>query len=142
MTHSTSSKNTPARANPNAETFMEELDHPLKQEIQALRIIICGAHADIQENVKWAAPNFFLGVDFATMKLRPTHTVQLVLHTGAKVRPESRPIVIEDPNHRLKWLAPDRAVLSFRTLAEIEDGKEDLQRLIRQWIAALPQKGS
>jgi hypothetical protein len=38
--------------------FMDQLEHPLKAEVQALRAIIKGAHPGITEQVKWNAPSF------------------------------------------------------------------------------------
>jgi hypothetical protein len=67
--------------------FMARLDHPLKAEIEALRTLIRSVDPRIQERIKWNAPSFAIHEDFATFKLYPAATVQVVLHTGAKGKP-------------------------------------------------------
>jgi hypothetical protein len=36
--------------------FLRDLDHPLKEEIVAVRDIILGADKEITEHIKWNAP--------------------------------------------------------------------------------------
>ena len=67
------------------EAFLERLEHPHLAAIRLLRAAILSADPRIQESVKWNAPSFALGEHFATFKLRPVETVQIVLHTGASV---------------------------------------------------------
>lgn len=38
--------------------FLENLSHPLKAEVEAVRSIIMGANKGIAEEVKWNAPSF------------------------------------------------------------------------------------
>ncbi len=79
------------------DAFLARLDHPLKPEIEAVRAIILGADPRITESIKWNAPSFALTEHFATFELRPVETVQVVFHTGAKVRPGRSGIAIDDP---------------------------------------------
>jgi hypothetical protein len=63
------------------ETFMAQLDHSLKPEVEALRAIIKGVNPGISEQVKWNAPSFSYGDEYlATFHLRPTNYVHLVFH--------------------------------------------------------------
>ncbi|HEY1013276.1 MAG TPA: hypothetical protein VGE07_11265, partial [Herpetosiphonaceae bacterium] len=64
--------------------FLDELDHPHKPAIAALREQILALDPRIREGIKWNAPSFALGDDFATFKLRPAETIQIVLHPGAR----------------------------------------------------------
>lgn len=64
--------------------FMAGLEHPLKAEIEIVRAMILGTDEGIAERIKWNAPSFYCKDDFATFKLRPMQTVQVVLHTGQK----------------------------------------------------------
>ncbi len=77
--------------------FMARLEHPRKAEIETLRSIILGADGRIRESIKWNAPSFAITEHFATVKLRPMETVQVVFHTGAKVKPTATAMEINDP---------------------------------------------
>lgn len=56
-----------------------------------------------------------------------------MLHMGAKTRqlPAS---LIADPQGMLNWLGPDRAVLEFRSAAELAERRDALVAIVRQWI--------
>ncbi|MGV3526639.1 MAG: DUF1801 domain-containing protein [Candidatus Sericytochromatia bacterium] len=115
--------------------YMAALQHPLRAEIEALRALIQGLDPGIQESIKWNAPSFALGEHFATLKLRPETRVQIVLHTGAKLRQPPVALQINDPAGLLDWAAPDRALLSFENLAQIEAQRCEVEALLRQWLA-------
>jgi len=117
------------------EAFLASLDHPLKQEILALREVILGADPGIGEGIKWNAPSFRTSEHFATMNLRAKDGVQVILHFGAKKR--ERPIArtaIADPESVIEWLGEDRATAKFRDLAEIQARRSAFVDVIRQWI--------
>lgn len=114
---------------------MEGLSHPLKAEIEAVRAIIRGADKRIGEAIKWNAPSFLTQEHFATLKLHPPKAVQVVFHTGAKVKADARPLKIDDPSGLLKWAAPDRAVATFASMKDIQAHKAALVALVRQWLA-------
>jgi uncharacterized protein (DUF1697 family) len=119
------------------EGFMSSLDHPRKAEIEALRKIILGVDRRIEESIKWNAPSFAIGEHFATFKLRPAETIQVVFHTGAKVKPGGGAIEIDDPRGLLKWAAKDRCVATLTDLADIRAKKAAFQTIVKQWIAQL-----
>ncbi|HEU4699389.1 MAG TPA: DUF1801 domain-containing protein [Gemmatimonadales bacterium] len=118
-------------------TFLAALAHPRAAEIDALRAIVRGADARIQEAIKWNAPSFFTTEHFATFRLRPGDTLQLVFHTGAKARPRSAPLHIDDPEGLLRWVAPDRCVATFGDLRDIAARRTALVAIVRQWLAQL-----
>jgi hypothetical protein len=65
--------------------FLDELIHPLREEIEQLRQIILGSNSDLTENIKWNGPNYcFKGEDRITMKIQPPKQILLVFHRGAK----------------------------------------------------------
>jgi hypothetical protein len=59
--------------------------------------------------------------------------VGLVLHLGAKVR-EIPGVPIQDPHGLLKWLAKDRAIITFTGLDDIQNRESSLKNIIVQWI--------
>ena len=114
--------------------LLADLEHPGKPEIEAVRALILGADKRIRESVKWNAPSYCLADHFATFKLRPPGSVQVVFHTGAKVRPDARAIVIDDPAGLLKWAAKDRCVATFKDMQDVKARGNAFVAIVRQWI--------
>jgi hypothetical protein len=116
--------------------FMRSLVHPAKAEIEALRTTILGAHPSVREGVKWNAPSFRTTEYFATTNLRSKQGVGVILHFGAKARVVAASAEsISDPSNLLKWLAKDRATVSFESLSDLESKKVAFQSVLIQWIA-------
>lgn len=114
--------------------FMARLEHPLKAEIEAVRAIILGADPRIRESIKWNAPSFSVTEHFATFKLRPLETTQVVFHTGAKRKPVVTAIAIDDPAGLLKWVAEDRCVATFADMQHITATTPMLVAIVQQWL--------
>lgn len=126
-------------AKPNPDTsaavdaFMSALTHAHKPAIERLRELILAADPAIAEGVKWNAPSFRTQGYFATIHLHAKQGIALILHLGAKGRADAAP-VIDDPAGLLRWLAKDRAMLSFGDEAALLLQQAALTALIRQWI--------
>jgi hypothetical protein len=117
------------------EAFLTELEHPFKREVLALRAIIREADPAIRESIKWNAPSFATTEHFATFQLRHRDGVQIVLHLGAKPRPDVQAQAsIDDPQGMLEWRGADRALVSFRDLREIAARKSAFVKILRQWV--------
>ena len=117
------------------EAFLEALDHPLKQELLALRSLVLGATKGITEQVKWNAPSFcYQGEDRVTFKLHPPRSIGLVFHRGAKVRTDT--FSFRDNSGLVRWITGDRGIAAFRNMAEVEAGKEALASLVKAWMEA------
>ncbi|MCB9857825.1 MAG: DUF1801 domain-containing protein [Phycisphaerales bacterium] len=131
-----STRGTPASEDVDA--FMRELDHPLKKEIEAIRRIILGASSTIGEGIKWKAPSFRTTDDFATVNLRSTDCVQVIFHTGAKVKSYAKTgIEIDDPANLLSWLAKDRAMMTLADAQVLRKKRAAIIRIVRAWIQLL-----
>lgn len=118
------------------ERFLSALEHPLKKEILALRAIILGADKGITERIKWNAPSFCAnGDDRITFKLHPPRDVQLIFHRGAKVK-ATKGFTFDDPSGLMKFVAPDRAVVTFADMAAVKANKPALTKLTVRWIKA------
>lgn len=115
-------------------TFMDQLDHPRLAEIEAVRAIILGADTRINETIKWNAPSFSTSEHFATFRLQPHNVVQVVFHTGAKVKSTTTEMRIDDPAHLLKWVTTDRCTVTFADMEDVEAKAVALQAIVRQWI--------
>jgi hypothetical protein len=128
-------KTTRRTANGDVETFLASLEHPFKREVLALRQLILGVDARIAEGIKWNAPSFRTSEWFATFQLRAKGEVQLILHLGAKKRPELAKLEIADPASLLEWLGPERASVKFRDREHIDRTRSDFVEIVRQWVA-------
>ena len=115
--------------------FMRELDHPLKRDIEAVRQIILNVDPGISEAIKWNAPSFRTTDFFATVNLRSRECVQLIFHTGAKVKTTAATgISIADPAGLLKWLAKDRCLVTLGVGKDIQIKRAAFEAVVREWI--------
>lgn len=121
--------------NPEVTKFLDELNHPLRDEIEQLRKIILSAKSGIEENIKWNGPNYtFNGEDRITMKIQPPKNVQLIFHRGAKVLEIPTEKLLKEDFGILIWKGNDRAVATFVIMEEIVSTKESLQKIIEEWV--------
>jgi hypothetical protein len=124
------------------DAFMATLAHPHADAIQALRQAILAVDPAIAEGIKWNAPSYRVREYFATTHLRAKAGVGIILHLGAKARPGGpQPLAIDDPHGLLAWLAPDRAMVVFANLDDVNARTPAFQALIRQWLAAAAVAG-
>jgi hypothetical protein len=117
------------------ETFLRELQHSRKAEIEAIRALILACDPGISERIKWNAPSFcYGGDDRVTFRLQPGDRVQLIFHRGAKVK-DSSGFAFTDESGLLEWLAADRAVVTFQSLEDVKRAELELAELVRRWMA-------
>jgi hypothetical protein len=117
-------------------SFLDELNHPFRNEIEQLRNCILTANSELAENIKWNGPNYcFEKEDRITMRIQPpTKKVQLIFHRGAKKQPQPKDKLISNKSKILLWKENDRAIVTFKSLQEIYSGKTDLTEIINEWI--------
>ena len=118
-------------------TFMAKLQHPCKDSIQDYRMLILSADPNVKEQIKWNAPSFFIDDHFATFRLHPSYAVQIVLHTGAKVKAQPKKFIIDDPHNLLKWSTSDRCTLILKSAEHAQEMKGAVASIIKQWIQQL-----
>jgi hypothetical protein len=116
--------------------LLDELNHPFRDEIELLRICILKANNSLEENIKWNGPNYcFNNEDRITMRVQPpTKKVQLIFHRGAKKQTQPQEKLISNKSKLLVWKENDRAIITFKSLDEIESGKTDLTLIINEWL--------
>jgi hypothetical protein len=119
-------------------TLLEELNHPFRNEIELLRICILKANNGLEENIKWNGPNYcFDNEDRITMRVQPpTKQVQLIFHRGAKKQTQPEDKLISNKSKMLVWKENDRAIVTFKSLQDIESGKTELTTIVNEWISA------
>lgn len=119
-------------------TYLENLEHPLKAAVLQLRDFIKTDFPTLTEIIKWNAPSYQYGdIDFLTFNLAKPKDIKLILHRGAKnkVMPSNR--LIEDQSALLQWAANDRAIITFTKLEDIKMHRENLKSIIQNWITKL-----
>ena len=115
--------------------LLANLAHPRDAELRAIRAIVLGADARIREEVKWNAPSYCTSEHFATFHLRARDGVQLVLHLGAKPRPDAAVReAIDDPCALLEWRGADRAIARFSDMADVDAKRAALAAIVREWV--------
>ena len=119
------------------DAFLDVLEHPRTAAVRRLRAILIEGVPGLTEHVKWNAPSFVCnGVDRLTFRLRPGDVLQLVFHRGPSVRDDVEVFSFEDPSGLLAWQTPDRAVVTFGDLVDVEDKAKDVVALARRWVLA------
>jgi len=118
--------------------FLKELNHPFQEEIELLRNCILSADLNLTENIKWNGPNYcFHKEDRITMRIHPPKKqVQLILHRGAKKQTNPKEKLISHKSKLLVWKENDRAIITYNSIQDIENGKTELAEIIAEWISA------
>ena len=117
--------------------FLDELNHPFRNEIEQLRSCILTANNKLTETIKWNGPNYGYGnEDRITMRIQPitTKQIQVIFHCGAKVQEQPKEKLIQQHFDILTWKTNDRAVATFKSMQDIENGKTDLTIIIKEWM--------
>jgi uncharacterized protein YdhG (YjbR/CyaY superfamily) len=114
----TENKNTEVNA------FMKQLDHPLKAEIEAVRVIIM-ANKKIAERIKWNAPGFFYVDDLATIHVKAKQHVHLIFH---------HPDIVKIRSALLEGDYKDRRMMYFENMKEVITRKKELKRIINELV--------
>jgi hypothetical protein len=119
------------------QAFLQGLQHSRKDEVEAVREIILSAHPGITEQIKWNAPSYCIdGDDRITFRLQPGDRVQLIFHRGAQKRDDAATFSFEDGSGLLEWVAPDRALVTFRDLDDVAAKRAAFKDLVRRWMIA------
>jgi len=108
--------------------YMQQLQHPLKAEINAVRAIILNANSKIAERIKWNAPSYYYQEDLVTFNPRAQQHVHLVFHHLA---------IITIQSELLKGDYTDRRMAYFPTMAAVEANKPVLESIINQLLKVL-----
>jgi len=121
--------------------YMQALDHPFKDVLEALRQAILSADASVGEEIKWNAPTFFYTGEMppsdpkkyrrylVVSNLYRQDEVRLVFVGGGKV---------SDPTGLLSGeYADGRRLAGFHSLDEVESRRDALQQVVREQLQLL-----
>jgi hypothetical protein len=120
------------------DTYLQKLNHPMKEVAELLRKIILGTHKDVGEEIAWNAPTFYYNgkmkpfspkeykrfiVGFNFFK---KDCLRLIFYRGA---------LIKDPSGLLSGDFPDdRKLALFKSIAEVNARKKELQGIITELV--------
>ena len=123
------------------DAYIQNMQHPLKNVVEALRQVILGTHPEICEEVKWNAPTFFYSGEMKpfnpkeykryiiVFNLYKQDFIRLVFPSGAK---------INDTTGLLEGdYADGRRLAHFQSLEDVEAKKATMQAAIKKWLALL-----
>lgn len=113
--------------NPEVSAWLEELEHPLKDVIQAVRASFLVADARISETIKWKSPTFMYMGNLASIDPKAKKYVAVLFHRGAEI-PGDHPL--------LKGGGKLARYARFPDLASVERGRDDLIAITRAWCDA------
>ncbi|MBK9925346.1 MAG: DUF1801 domain-containing protein [Anaerolineales bacterium] len=106
--------------------FLENLSHPLKAEVEAVRSIIKGVNKDINEEIKWKAPSFnYKGEYLVTFNLRDEKRIHLVFHN---------PQISKIKSKLLEGDYKDRRMAYFEDIKDVKAKKPTLEKALKDLI--------
>ena len=119
-------KGSPISRTDKVEEFLLELNHPLREEVEAVRSIIKGVNKDINEEIKWKAPSFnYKGEYLVTFNLRDTKQIHLVFHN---------PQISNVKSSLLEGDYKDRRMAYFADMDDIQTKKPALEKALKDLI--------
>ena len=105
--------------------YMEQLQHPLKAEIEAVRDIIKNAHPEIKERIKWNAPSYYTSTDLLTFNHRLQTKVHLIFHHIA---------IVQIASNLLEGDYKDRRMMYFTDMADVKAKKGVLENILNEYV--------
>ena len=121
-------KGSPVSRTDKVDEFLENLSHPLKAEVEALRSIIKGVNKNINEEIKWVAPSFnYKGEYLVTFNLRETKRIHLVFHNPKISKVKSSILEGDYVDRRMAYFADMKDIKAKKSL--LEKALKDLIKL-------------
>lgn len=105
--------------------FMQELKHPLKEEMKAVIRIIREAGPGLEEDIKWGGPSFDYKEPMATLNPRVKDFVAIIFHKGE---------LLEDGSGVLEPGPKGKAYAKFYSMSDVTKHKGNLAKVVKQWI--------
>lgn len=123
------------------EAFYAGQSDDTKTQVEAVRDIVISVEPEIEQTLKWNAPNFvFDGEDRLTMNLMNKEgKVKLIFHMGAtkKENKKAQPVMV-DTTGLISWNSDIRGTITFESSHHVHQVREQLAQLIRDWLNIKP----
>ena len=107
---------------------MNDVDHPFKAEMQAVRQVILSASPKIVERIKWNAPSFHYKQDLGAFHTQSAECAHLIL-----LFPEGNGM--HDDSGLLEGNHKNRREAKFHSMEDVAEKKSALEKLVRRWVA-------
>lgn len=107
-------------------SYMDNLSHSLKPEMEVIRTIIKASDKRIRERIKWNAPSYYHVQDIVTFGPRKQDKLLLVFHHPSVVKVHSKLLEGDYKDRRLAW---------FSNMNEIKENKNELTRIMKEIVA-------
>jgi len=121
-------KGSPVSRTDKVDEFLENLSHPLKAEIEAVRSIIKGVNKNINEEIKWRAPSFnYKGEYLVTFNLWEEERIHLVFHNPQISKVKSKLLEGEYKERRMAYFADMKDIKAKKPM--LEKALKDLIKL-------------
>lgn len=109
--------------------FMDKLEGPAKDQVEALRKIIKEAAPALKERIKWNAPSYhYMQQDLFTFGPFKSGKTLLVLH---------HPVIVNIESELLEGNYKDRRLIHFTGDADIVKKKKELERIIKEMMQSV-----
>jgi len=105
----------------------------MKAVVMRIREIILAADPRIDAFIKWQAPTFTYLGNIASFYPKSRQHSGLMFHQGAKI-PGSHP--------RLEGTGDTSRVVKIASLAQAEEDRDDLERIVRAWCTWRTSQGA
>lgn len=115
--------------------YLDNLNHPLREEIEEVRKIILGANKSLEENIKWNGPNYSVAMnDRISIKVIPPKQIMIIFHRGAKVLEQPKEKLLAVDYGLLEWRTNDRAIATLKNMEYIKLYRKELSELVMNWL--------
>lgn len=112
-------KGSPVSRTDKVDEFLENLSHPLKAEVEAIRSIIKDVNKDINEEIKWKAPSFnYKGEYMVTFNLWEEKRIHLVFHNPQISKVKSKLLEGDYKDRRMAYFSGMKDVIAKRSALE------------------------
>lgn len=109
-------------------SYMKQLKHELKNEVEVLRQLIRKTSTTLQERIKWNAPSYYTTADLFTFNLSNPSLIRLIFH---------HPTIVKINSPLLEGNYKDRRIIIFKSAKEITAAKKELSRIIKLQLELL-----
>jgi hypothetical protein len=106
------------------DAWFERYENPMRDVVQRIRSIVLDADPRIEECIKWQAPTFAYRGNLASFYPKSKKHASLMFHVGARI-PGTHP--------RLEGTGEVSRVIKLGSVAEANEAKADLERIVKAW---------
>ena len=110
--------------NPEVSAWLDELDHPLIDVIQAVRTVILEADDRMSETIKWKSPTFMFEGNLASIDPKAKKHVSVLFHRGAEIPGEHAGL--EGGGKLARYIR-------YPDLESVAAGRAGLESIVRAW---------